>query len=586
MLDIKTEIAKLIEGPIAAVDGVDVDEDAILAALEIPTDTANGDYAFPCFRLAKGMRTAPQQIAESFAGKIGSALPVGGMIERVQNAGAYINFYLNKDVFCRAVVSDVLAKSEAYGSSTIGEGKTVLVEYSSPNIAKPFHIGHIRSTVIGGSLANIMEFLGYRVKRLNHLGDYGTQFGKLIVAYRRFGSREDVEAAPIETLLKYYTEFHEKAKADPSLDDEARAAFAALERGDAEELALWEWFREESLKEFTDVYDMLGIRFDSYAGESFYSDKMQRVLDELDAKGLLLESDGAQIVDMDEWEMGKALITKSDGSTLYITRDIAAAIYRKEHYDFYKNIYVVASQQDLHFRQWIKIVELMGYSWASDCIHVPFGLVHLESGKMSTREGNVVFLADVLGEAVEKTEEIIREKGVLTEDERETAEMIGIGAVIFQELHNNRRKDYVFSWDKVLSFEGETGPYVQYSYARASSILSKAGEADVCAAAELYTSSNTGGGSGYFTGENAFGLAKLIAGFPETVAAAAEKFEPSIVTRHAVDIAQAFSAYYHDEQILVDDRSERIAKLGLVISARHAVKNALTLLGVRTPEKM
>ncbi|MDR3304906.1 MAG: arginine--tRNA ligase [Clostridiales Family XIII bacterium] len=556
-----------------------IDEAAAFGILERPSDSAMGDYAFPCFRLAKAFRKSPNAIAEDIAG----ALP-GGLFDKVENVNAYVNVFIRKDLLCAEVASAVRRDGDRYGGSQSGAGRRVIVEYSSPNIAKPFHIGHIRSTVIGSAIGNILEFLGYEVVRINHLGDYGTQFGKLITAYRRFGSREEVEKAPIQTLLRYYVEFHAKAETDPSLEEEARAAFAALERGEAEERALWEWFRAESLKEFTVVYGMLGIRFDSYAGESFYSDKMGRVMDELEQDGLLEESDGARIVDLDAYGLGKALITKRDGSTLYITRDVAAAVYRKEEYDFSKNIYVVASQQDLHFKQWIKIVELMGYDWASDCIHVPFGLVSLKDSVMSTRTGNVVFLEDVLTNAVEKTKEIIAEKGVLTDHAEETARQIGIGAVIFQELHNNRIKDYVFDWDKVLNFEGETGPYVQYSYARAASLLRKG--AEDAAGAGGAESQDGAIDPSYLTGGAAYALAKLIYDLPGVVAEAGERYEPSLITRHVTDIAQAFSGFYHDEHILTANAEERRAKLALADCARQAIKNSLALLGVEVPERM
>ncbi|MBP3385115.1 MAG: arginine--tRNA ligase, partial [Firmicutes bacterium] len=475
--------------------------------------------------------------------------------------------------------SEVIEKGDDFGRSEIGEGKKVIVEYSSPNIAKPFHIGHIRSTVIGNSIYKIYDFLGYDTMRINHLGDYGTQFGKMICAYRRWGNKEDVIAEPIKTLLSYYTKFHVEAEKDPSLEDEARAIFTRLEKGEPEEVELWQWFRDESLKEFTRVYKMLGIEFDSYNGESFYSDKMPRFVQELKDKELLIESEGAQIVDLEEYGMSPALITKSDGSTLYITRDIAAAVYRKETYDFYKNIYVVASQQNLHFQQWIQIIELLGYDWARNCVHVPFGLVSLEEGTMSTRHGRVVFLEDVLNRAVDQTKEIIKEKGVATDNIDETAAMVGIGAVMFQELSNNRIKDYTFSWDKVLNFEGETGPYVQYTHARAASVLRRAGE-------EVIAKAAAGIDASYITSDSAYELAKAIYEFPAVIVDAGDKYEPSVVTRHIVDVAQAFNKFYHDEHVLVDNEEEKAAKVALVMAAKNTIKNGLALLGIKAPEKM
>lgn len=574
MVNFKEEIAKLI-----AAEVTDLELSEIQSMIEVPQDSKMGDYAFPCFKLAKVMRKAPPLIAKNIAEKIAD----NEIFEKVEQVNAYVNMFISKEEFVKDVVEDVLEKGEGFGKSEIGGGKTVIVEYSSPNIAKPFHIGHIRSTVIGNSIYKIYDALGYNVIRINHLGDYGTQFGKMICAYRHWGNKEDIINEPIKTLLGYYTKFHEEVEKHPELDDEAREIFTKLEHGEPEEVELWQWFRDESLKEFNRVYKMLGIEFDSYNGESFYSDKMPRFVKELEEKGLLEESRGAHIVDLEKYGLGVALITKSDGSTLYITRDIAAAVYRKETYDFYKNIYVVASQQNLHFQQWIQILELMGYEWARDCVHVPFGLVSLEDGTMSTRHGRVVFLEDVLNRAVEQTKEIIREKGVNTDNIDETARQVGIGAVIFNELSNNRIKDYVFSWSKVLDFNGETGPYVQYTYARCASVLRNAGEEAVKKAMEKGLA---GVDAKYLTGESSYALAKLLYRLPQVVAEAGEKFEPSIVTRHIVDIAQSFNRFYHDEHILVDNEEEKAAKLALVISAKTAIKNGLALLGMEAPERM
>ena len=574
MVNFKEEIAKLI-----AAEVTDLELSEIQGMIEVPQDSKMGDYAFPCFKLAKVMRKAPPLIAKNIAEKIAD----NEIFEKVEQVNAYVNMFISKEEFVKDVVEDVLEKGDGFGRSDIGGGKTVIVEYSSPNIAKPFHIGHIRSTVIGNSIYKIYDALGYNVIRINHLGDNGTQFGKMICAYRHWGNKEDVINEPIKTLLGYYTKFHEEVETHPELDDEAREIFTKLEHGEPEEVELWQWFRDESLKEFNRVYKMLGIEFDSYNGESFYSDKMPRFVKELEEKGLLEESRGAHIVDLEKYGLGVALITKSDGSTLYITRDIAAAVYRKETYDFYKNIYVVASQQNLHFQQWIQILELMGYEWARDCVHVPFGLVSLEDGTMSTRHGRVVFLEDVLNRAVEQTKEIIREKGVNTDNIDETARQVGIGAVIFNELSNNRIKDYVFSWSKVLDFNGETGPYVQYTYARCASVLRNAGEEAVKKAMEKGLA---GVNAKYLTGESSFALAKLLYRLPQVVVEAGEKFEPSIVTRHIVDIAQSFNRFYHDEHILVDDEEEKAAKLALVIAAKTAIKNGLALLGMEAPERM
>ena len=570
MKDVKKEIAAIIASKLQSLSAEEIEK-----LIEIPQDTSMGDYAFPCFRLAKELKKAPPLIASDIA----AAIADQPLFEKVEAVKAYVNMFIDKKYFAELTLSEVFSSRDDYGRSDVGGGKTVIVEYSSPNIAKPFHIGHIRSTVIGNSIYKLYDFMGYKTVRINHLGDYGTQFGKMITAYRHWGNKEDVVNEPIKTLLSYYVRFHKEAESDPSLDVEARETFARLERGEKEEHELWTWFREESLKEFTRVYKMLGIEFDSYAGESFYSDKMPAVIEELKEKGLLQESQGAQIVDLSEYGMSPALITKSDGSSLYITRDIAAAIYRKKTYDFYKNIYVVASQQNLHFQQWKKVLELMGYDWAEDCVHINFGLVSLNDGTMSTREGRVVFLEDVLNKAVEKTRQIIEEKNVNTDSMEETAKVVGIGAVIFQELSNGRIKDYVFEWDRILNFDGETGPYVQYTHARAASVLRNSGlDIEKLDPKDLDMS--------YVMSPAAYELIKLIYRFPSVVLDAGEKYEPSVLTRHIVDIAQAFNKFYHDEHILTENEAERKAKLLLTAAAKQTIKNGLGLLGIKAPEKM
>lgn len=572
MINYKEEIAKILAD---ADIGLSFDE--IKEIVEVPSDSKMGDYAFPCFKLAKVLRKAPPMIAKDIAEKITGK----DLFEKVESVNAYVNMYISKQNFIEHVVPEIVNAGDSFGRSNIGEGRPLIVEYSSPNICKPFHIGHIRSTVIGNALYKIYDAIGYDVIRINHLGDYGTQFGKMIVAYRLWGNKEDVEREPIKTLLSYYTKFHVEVETHPELDDEARKVFVKLEAGEKEEVELWQWFREMSLKEFNRVYDMLDIKFDSYNGESFYSDKMPRIVNELKEKGLLEESQGAQVVDLSEYGMPPALVTKSDGSSLYLTRDIAAAVYRKETYNFVKNIYVVASQQNLHFQQWFKVVELLGYEWAKDCVHVPFGMVSLEDGTMSTRHGRVVFLEDVLNKAVDQTREIVKEKGVNTENLEETAKAVGIGAVIFQELSNNRIKDYVFSWDRVLNFEGETGPYVQYTHARACSVLRNAGEELVAKACEFKDIDFS-----YLTGDAAYTLVKLMYELPDVIVDAAEKYEPSVVTRHLIDIAQGFNRFYHEEHILVDNEAEKLAKVALVKAAKNVIANGLALLGMKAPEKM
>lgn len=568
MIDFKKEIAKMLASQIT-----EMSETEIIDMIEIPQDSKMGDYAFPCFKLAKIFRKAPPLIAQDIVAKIKEKDE--DLLKEVVNTNAYVNFFINPAIFIKSVLEDVYHQGDDYGKTNIGDNKKVIVEYSSVNIAKPFHIGHIRSTVIGSALKNIHQFLGYDTVAINHLGDYGTQFGKLIVAYKLWGDKEAIERNPIPELLKIYVKYHEEAEKNQDLDEEARGWFTKLESGNEEAVELWQWFRNVSLKEFNRVYDMLGIQFDSYAGESFYSDKMPQVLDSMREKGIMEKSDSAEIVDLEAFGMTPALITKKDGSTLYITRDLAAAIYRKEHYDFYKNIYVVGSQQILHFQQWMKIIELMGYEWSDDCIHVPFGMVSLDDGTMSTRHGRVVFLEDVLKKAVEKTKEVILEKNVNTELVDEVSRQVGIGAVIFQELSNNRIKDYTFSWEKTLSFEGETGPYVQYTHARACSVLRNAQQ-------EVGLDVNYD----LLVDESAFELVKEFYHFPKVVIDAAEKYEPSVVTRHIIDIAQAFNRFYHEHHIIVDDPQIQKSRLLIAYATKQVIANGLKLLGVEAPERM
>jgi len=472
----------------------------------------------------------------------------------------------------------------------MGKGKTVIVEFSSPNIAKPFGIAHIRTTVIGHVLRNIYKFLGFNTIAVNHLGDYGTQFGKLIVAFKTWGNRELVERDPIPELLKLYVKFHDQAEKKPELNDEAREWFKNLEDGNEEAVELWQWFRDVSLKEFNRIYDLMGIDFDSYAGESFYSDKMPAVLELLENKHLLESSQGAEIINLEEHKMPPALIRKSDGSTLYITRDITAALYRKETYNFYKNIYVVGSQQNLHFQQMFKILELMGYDWADDCIHIPFGMVSLEDGTMSTRKGRVVFLEDVLKKAVEKTKDIIAEKNPDLKNKEKVAEAVGIGAVIFQELSHSRIKDYMFSWDTSLSFEGETGPYVQYTHARANSVLEKAAVYDYTDifnnSTKIETLLETELNYQLLVEEETFSILKIIYKLPEVIIKAMERNEPFLLTRQIIDLAQAFNKFYHEYPILVDDPELKKARLLLVLTTKNVLKTGLKLLGIKAPDKM
>ncbi|MBW4829747.1 MAG: arginine--tRNA ligase [Clostridiaceae bacterium] len=565
-MDFKNEVVKIISGL-----DEKLDEKEMISLIEVPPSYEMGDYAFPCFKLAKIFRKAPNFIAEDISNKIQE----NPYFEKIENVGPYVNFFIDRAVLAETVLEEIKNEKERYGSSDIGKDKTVIVEYSSPNIAKPFHIGHIRTTIIGHALYRIYSFLGYDTVAINHLGDYGTQFGKLIVAYKKWGERSIIEKDPINELLKLYVKFHEEVEKEPNLDDEARKWFKKLEDGDDEAVELWKWMRDISLEEFNKVYDMLGIEFDSFTGESFYSDKMPKVVEDLQDKSLLVKSEGADIVDLEPYNMPPALIRKSDGSTLYITRDIAAAIYRKEHYDFYKNIYVVGSEQKLHFDQWRKIIDLMGYDWAEDCIHVPFGMVSLEDGTMSTRKGRVVFLEDVLKKAIEKTTGIIEERNPKLENKEEVAKQVGIGAIVFQELFNSRIKDYVFSWDKTLSFEGETGPYVQYAHARANSLLKK-GEFSVEDKVDYPLLKR----------EEEIDIMRLLYDFPNIIINSSEKNEPSFITRHITEIAKNFNRFYHNCPILNEEEDLRKARLHLVYATKLVLNTGLLLLGIEAPNKM
>ena len=566
MQDFKIAIANCLKEKIE-----DLTLEEIVALIEVPPNKEMGDFAFPCFKLAKVFRKAPNMIAADLAENIEAK----GAISKVMPLGGYVNFFVNKSQLAKTVINDVLTKKEKYGHTDLGQDKAVVIDFSSPNIAKPFHIGHIRTTVIGNALYKIYDSQGYNVVRVNHLGDYGTQFGKLIVAFKLWGSKEAVEANPIPELLKLYVKFHEEAEQKPEMEDEARAWFTKLENGDEEAKALWQWFRDESLKEFARVYDLLDIEFDSYAGESFYSDKMDSVIETLKDKKLLVQSQGTNVVDLEEYNMPPALITKNDGSTLYMTRDLAAAIYRKNTYDFDKCIYVVGSQQSLHFQQLFKVLELMGYEWSKDLIHVPFGMVALEEGTMSTRKGRVVFLEDVLKQAVEKTKEIVLSKNPNAKNVEQIAKQVGVGAVVFQELSNSRIKDYTFSWSRTLSFEGETGPYVQYTHARCCAVLRKAEE-------EVTTDINYN----LLSDGDGAEVLKVIGSFNKSILAAMRKNEPHIITRFVLDLAQAFNKFYHDNPILVEDAELRKARLALVAATRQTIENALALLGMHAPERM
>ena len=564
-MDIKQNIAKTI----AANVGADAAE--LCEWLETPPNPDMGDVAFPCFKLAKTMRKAPNMIAASLAPALGE---IDG-ISRIEPMGGYINFFADKTSFARTTLERVLDEGARYGGSDIGSGKTVCLDYSSINIAKPFHIGHLSTTAIGNALRRIYDHLGYKTVSINHLGDWGTQFGKMILAYKLWGDKETVEKGGVRAMMQLYVRFHDEAEKDDSLNDRARAWFKRIEQHDPEAVEIFEWFKAITLKEVGKTYDLLGIKFDSYAGESFYEDKMQPVIDELREKHLLKVDNGASIVDLSEYSMPPCLILRSDGATLYATRDLAAAIYRKNTYDFDKLLYVVAYQQSLHFKQIFKVLELMGKDWVKDCVHVSFGMVSLTDGTLSTRHGRVVFLEDVLNAAIEKTLDVIKEKSPDLEDKETVARQIGVGAVVWGVVYNGRIKDIVFSWDKALNFDGETGPYAQYTHARCCSVLRKAGGYD---RAKIDYSA--------LSDEASSALVKAIAEFPAAVSEAAEKYEPYIISRSVINVCSCFNKFYYDNRIMDENEGVRNARLALTDAARNVIKTGLYLVGLEAPEKM
>ncbi|WP_445447690.1 arginine--tRNA ligase [Enterococcus lactis] len=536
--------------------------------LENPKSAEHGDVAFPAFSLAKVYRKAPQQIAADLAEKIDSA-----NFEKIEVVGPYLNFFMNKELISKKVLQTVVKEKEHYGDSNIGNQGTVPIDMSSPNIAKPISMGHLRSTVIGNSIGFIMEKIGYQPIRINHLGDWGTQFGKLIVAYKKWGSEEAVKAEPINELLRLYVQFHEVAETEPELNEEARAWFKRLEEGDEEAIQLWQWFRDESMKEFNKIYDLLEVQFDSLNGEAFYNDKMAEIVELLEEKHLLNEDKGAEIVDLSAYDLNPALIKKSDGATLYITRDLAAALYRKRTYDFKQSLYVVGNEQSYHFKQLKAVLKEMGFDWSDDMHHIPFGLITQGGKKLSTRKGKIVLLEEVLNEAIQSAKEQISEKNPDLENKDVVAKQVGVGAVIFHDLKNDRLNTFDFNLEEVVRFEGETGPYVQYTHARAVSLLEKAG----------FVPSET---ADYALNDDiSWEVVKLVQKYPETVLSAGEKYEPSVIAKHAIKLAQAFNKYYAHTKILADDEQKE-ARLALVYAVTVLLKEDLRLLGLHAPDKM
>lgn len=532
--------------------------------LEKPKNIELGDLAFPCFTLAKLYKKSPQLIATELAKQVKSSL-----IANVEAVGGYLNIFYDQKIIAKEVLGEILKNQNNYGQLPMKD-EQVTIDLSSPNIAKPFSMGHLRSTVIGNALANISEKNGYKAVRINHLGDWGTQFGKLIVAYKLWGDKEKIEASPIEELLKIYVKFHEKAEVDEELNVEARAAFKRLEQGNEEALQLWKWFKEASLKEFQYIYELLGIQFDSFNGEAFYNDKMEPVVKEIEEKGLLVESDGALVVELEN--MPPCLIQKTDGATLYATRDLAAALYRQHNYAFTKAFYVVGNEQSLHFKQLFSVLQKMGYEWAKDCQHVPFGMMLKDGKKMSTRKGKVVLLKEVLNEAIEEAKKSIEEKNPSLLHKEEVAKSVGVGAVIFHDLKNHRMNDVEFSLEQMLNFEGETGPYVQYTHARINSLLQKG---------KFETNNMSFEG----LGEPAWPTIMTLQGFPQVIQKSFEHADPSLIAKYCLTLARHFNKYYANTKILVDDETKQ-SKLTLCYAVAIVLKEGLSLLGIDAPEQM
>ncbi len=558
-MDFKQKVVDLVS------EQVDLPKEKISMLIERPKNPKMGDYAFPAFALAKIEHKNPALIAKDIAEKISD-----DSFTSIQAVGPYVNFAIDHAKLVNATLNDVLTEKEHFGDQKLGEGN-VPIDMSSPNIAKPMSMGHLRSTVIGNSIAKTLEKVGYTPIKINYLGDYGTQFGKLITAYRLWGNEEDVKKDPITNLFHYYVKFHEEAEKDPKLEDEGRAAFKKLENGDEEEIKLWKWFREVSLQEFNRIYKELGVTFDSYNGEAFFNDKMQPVVDELREKGLLEESRGAQVVNLGEDE-NPALILKSDGSSLYMTRDLAAALYRKKEYDFVMSLYVAGGEQTGHFKQLKQVLKKMGYDWSDNIHHIPFGLITQGGKKLSTRKGNVVFLDQVLKDAVSLAEQQIEEKNPNLSNKKQVAHDVGVGAVVFHDLKNDRMDNFDFDLEEVVRFEGDTGPYVQYTNARAQSILRKANK-------EISMDNLS------LNDDWSFAVAKALADFPAIVEKASEKFEPSIIAKYALDLSKKFNKYYANVRIL-DEDDQLNARLALVQATSIVLTEALRLLGVNAPKEM
>ncbi len=553
---------------------IDINEKELESYIETPKDSKNGDYAFPCFRLAKELRKAPPAIANEIKEKIETVEE----IEKIEVAGGYLNFFINKTILAKEVLEEI-SKAEQYGKSEIGKEKNIVIDYSAPNIAKPFHIGHLRSTVIGGALYNIYKYLGYNVTGVNHLGDYGTQFGKLIEGYKMWGKEYDIEKDPINELTKIYIRINEACKNDEQILENCRNNFKKLEDGDSYCVETWKKFRELSLQEFQKVYDLLGSKFDSWNGESFYSDKMPEVIEILEKTGKLIESQGAKIIDLEDKGINTpCIIEKSNGSTTYATRDLAAILYRARTYDFDKALYVTSYEQVLHFKQVFEVAKLLGLDekYTKGLEHVSFGMVLLPEGKMSTREGNIIKLEDLLNEAISRAQEIIEQKNPELENKEEVAKKVGIGAVIFNDMSASRIKDEVFDWNTILNFQGETGPYVQYTYVRTKSVLEKAGYLPKIEEVKVENLAD----------EYSLAILKLIYNFEDVLIQVTDKNEPSILARYLIDLAKAYSSFYNENKIIVEDKDVQNARVYLTYAVSEVLKQGANLLGIQMPEKM
>ena len=550
-----------------------LDEEKISQMFEYPPDEKMGDIALPCFKLSKSLRMAPVAISQKISDELSKSQFED--IDHIETVNGYLNIYIKNKYYSENVLNNVLDSKEKYGSFDIGTGKTVVLDYSSPNVAKPFHIGHLGTTVIGHSLKKLHEFAGYKCVGINHLGDWGTQFGKLIVAYNLWGNKEEIEKNGIDALVSLYVRFHSEAEKNPELNDRARAEFTKLEHFDEDNIKLWKWFIDISIEEYKKTYKQLDIEFDSYCGESFYSDKMPSVIEELKQKNLLKIDDGASVVDLEEYKMPPCLILKRDGSSLYPARDISAAIYRKNKYDFEKAIYVTDAGQSLHFAQWFKVIELMGYDWSKNLVHVPYGKVSLNGEKLATRTGNVILLKDLFGSAIEKVKSIMDEKNPNLENRDEKATAVGVGAIVFYYLSNNRIKDINFVLEDALCFDGNTGPYAQYTYARACSVLEKAKDI------------NRNRHISYEINEKEKMLLRTISLFPEKVLQAIKEYEPSVITRYIIDVCTNFNGFYHDCQILgAENENAKLFRLDLTEAVKYVLGNAFSLICMKKTEKI